>query len=631
MKETCVLNVRRNGFVLHDSLWGKISFEARARLDGREIRLADWQMLMSPSRFVSQTAEGEWSLEVKREASGVAVTLGVNLRTAVRSVQLEPMVIRRLRADHLAVHGRKMGGCRLLLLDEAGKEAVASHLFVALTRKGLTLCLSHPLGQRDLSSFAVETGTGRLETIAAATVIENNRRKVLKSAPVTVAASSDGHSLLTSWAESQISVSEPEPVPPESGWNSWDYYRWTITEDEVCRNAELIAGDPILSRHIKHVIVDDGWQYCYGEWEPNCFFPSGMRKLARTLRRMGFVPGLWFAPTIAEPHSRAAQLEPDCLAKGASGFPCLAFSCMERKGFILDPTHPKVRAEWSRLFRKYRDYGIDYFKLDFMAWTVPNRVFWDRSAKPGELMHRILTPIRAAVGPSTRILGCNCNFEDLRGLADEVRVSSDIHAQWVSTKANASAIATRFWAHRRFWINDPDFLVCRGAETSDDPDLHRLKPALPFVRPDDPNTSGKDYLHSLVDLSAREAETLASLVIVSGGAMNLSDNLPRLNERGLDILRKSVQAEKGAAAIPLDLFKTDLPSQWVQKLDSGMHRVLLVNWSDRRRMLRADLADWNVPRAHVRDFWTGESISVSSGRIERLLPPHACLLLETRA
>ena len=65
---------------------------------------------------------------------------------------------------------------------------------------------------------------------------------------------------------------------PVCGWNTWDYYRWTITEDEVLKNAEFIAKDPVLSKHVKRIIIDDGWQYCYGEWGmpplPPCAIPS---------------------------------------------------------------------------------------------------------------------------------------------------------------------------------------------------------------------------------------------------------------------------------------------------------------------------------------------------------------------
>jgi len=289
-----------------------------------------------------------------------------------------------------------------------------------------------------------------------------------------------------------------------------------------------------------------------------------------------------------------------------------------------------VRAGWDELFRRYAAWGFRYFKLDFLAATVGSRRFHQAGTGPGDMMRQIIDPIRRAVGPESRILGCNFTLDGGPGLTDEVRISADIHARWISVKENVSSIAARFWAHERLWISDPDFAVCRGGETSDDPYLHRLKALLPFVRPEDPNTEGKDYLDSLVNLNRYEAEVLLSLVITSGGAMNLSDNLPRLNALGLELLRKSVRAEKGAAAIPLDLFRSKLPAFWIQRLRSGLHRVLLINWSDCRDSLEIDLAALNVPTRHLLDFWTGEPVRCHGGKLSMDLAPHSCLLIESK-
>lgn len=624
-----LLSFGPNGFSLRQM--EGVFFCPGAQIDGRNVDLTGWEREGNTENHRTVSPEGEWRLTARKARRGVTVTLTVRLVHPVQNPVLRPMIIRTWRATHLAVHGRKMGGCCLVDLEEedCGEKEFASHFFVGVSRGGITTLLSHPFEQGDLSRFTGNHRCGHLRQFAAETTLLGTRRGTVRSAPVTISRSSDGHALLEEWAEAQIRVSEPFEVPQTSGWNSWDYYRWTVTEDEVLKNADCIASDPVLSRHVTRIVVDDGWQYCYGEWEANPLFPSGMQTLARRLRRMGFEAGLWFAPTIVEPHARWAQLEPETLATGASGFPCLAFSCMERKGFLLDPTHPKVRAWWDAVFRKYAGFGYRFFKLDFLSWTVPWRRFYDPRCRPGHLMRRVLEPIRAAVGPDARLLGCNLNFEDVRGLADEARVSADIHARWSSVRENAASLALRSWAHRRLWINDPDFAVCRGAETSDDPDLHRLKPILPFVRPEDPNPSGKNYLDSLVDLSATEAEVLLSLVIVSGGTLNLSDNLPRLNARGIALLRKAVCARKGNAAVALDVFCSKLPARWVQKLDGGLHRVLLVNWTDHPSLLTLDLAAWNVPRSRVRDFWKDEAVDLQNGCVERELARRSCLLLET--
>ncbi|MBE2204337.1 MAG: alpha-galactosidase [Chthoniobacterales bacterium] len=613
-----------------------LRFSAKAEVNGKDVGALKWKPVRGTGRgqvFRAKTRGAEWEIRLKKGRGVVEVAMSGRLSRKADRAVLTPVCFQDFPADHVLVHGRKMGGCDSHLLKKRSAHTLKGAFLLAVTRKGHTLQVAHPLRQRDISSLSGETLGGTVRALSASTVLDPCGRTRLWADPVFLSASPDGHRLMTDWAAVQIRDREPVEVPQESGWNSWDYYRWTITEDEVLKNAEYIAADPVLSRHVKRLIVDDGWQYCYGEWEANSLFPSGMEKLAKTLRRMGFTPGLWFAPTIAEPHARVAQLHPEMLASGPAGVPCLAYSCMERKGFLLDPTHPRVIAWWTEMFRRYAGYGYRYFKLDFLAWTLPGRRFHKPGTAPGELMRHIVTPIRAAVGPKSRLLGCNFTFDAGPGLADDVRVASDIHASWRYVKHNAVAVGARFWAHRRLWINDPDFAVCRGAETTDDPNRNQLKMLLPYVHPGVTNRElvpGLDAMDSLADLTAREAQTWLSLVIISGGAVNLSDNLPRLNPTGLRLVRKAVCAEKGDAGIPLDLFRSELPAYWVQKTTPSLHRILLVNWQDRPAVFRMDLKTLNLSGRNLKNFWTDAPVTTRSGRLEVELPPHACLLAESR-
>lgn len=614
----------------------QLQFSPMAEIDGVKVCDLAWSAIEDQSGDAGESiyragsAHGSWELGIRAcgGASSLTLTLKCHLAESAGRVSLSPLVLRAFPASHVLCHGRSMGGCDHHLLSDGMSETIESASFIAITRDTTTLQLSHPLVQGHLSRFVGAIVGRSVDGLAASTDFNPCLVRLLTSETVTIAASGKGHELMLQWAGAQISDRQPLPIPQESGWNSWDYYRWTISEDEVLKNAEFIAADPVLSKHVKRVVIDDGWQYCYGEWEANCFFPSGMESLSQKLNRMGFVAGLWIAPTIVEPHSRLAQLEPEMMAMGISGLPCLAFNCMQRQCLILDPTRASVQQWWGKLFRRYAQFGYRYFKLDFLGATLNAPRFADPSVPRGEMMRKVIEPIREAVGPESRILGCNYRFEGGVGLVDDVRVSADIHVQWSSVKENVSSIAARFWSHGRFWINDPDFAVCRGEETSDDPDLHRLKPLLVFVKPETPEPG--NLFSSLVALSLREAEVLLSLVIISGGAMNLSDNLPKLNAAGLRLARQAVSAEKGEAAIPLDLFTSKYPSYWAQKLASGLHRILIINWSEQAGEYSIDLGELNFPTRTIRDFWSDQMLKVSGGRLSVQLAPHSCLLAELK-
>lgn len=520
-----------------------------------------------------------------------------------------------------------MGGCHSLVTAELEQErAFASSFMGLLTAGSTTLHLSHPMRQRHLSVVAGWASKSGVRDLCVETELGPCPAGPVAAEVLTVRAAADGFALMESWAEANVEVA-PAPRPPKPGWNSWDYYRWTVTEEEVLENARFIAADPVLSKHIKRIIVDDGWQYCYGEWEANSLFPSGMRSLASQLTKLGFEPGLWFAPTIIEPHARMAQLNSRLLACGVSGLPCLAFSCMKRNGFILDPTLPEA-ATWLRaLFSRYADHGYRYFKLDFLGTTLRAPRFADATAGKGEIIRRIVEPIRAATAGRAEILGCNYNFEAGNACVDAVRVSADIAPNWKSIRENSLSIASRWWSNRRLWINDPDFTLCRGPDTSDDPDLTRLRPLLPYVEPGRPDPY--DCGRSLVSMTEPEAKVLISLVLMAAGSVNLSDKLTRLNRAGLELARRTVSAEPGEAGRALDLFWSAYPALWLQRLSGGRARALLINWSDMPRNLVLDLAAHGAGSlTRAVDFWNDRPVRLRKARIETRLAPHSCQLVE---
>jgi hypothetical protein len=583
-------------------------------------------------RLQGLTPSGRWSLALSRAEragglEGVRLELSGKAGKGKRIAGLIPLAADSVPADHVLVHGRSAGGCKAIPLPAEEAEPFTSYLLLTLTRDGTSLNLSQPLAQRNPSRLTGRPRGRAVRDLEARTPLDARMAggAALKAEPLFLFSENDGHSLLEAWAREQRPRALA-PVPPAPGWNSWDYYRWTVTEEAVVRNAEFIAADPVLSRHVKRIIVDDGWQYCYGEWDANPLFPHGMKWLAKRIAKLGMEPGLWIAPGAIEPHARMAQWDMDMLAKGRSGLPCLAFACMERFGFVLDPTVPKSQRWLGDLFTRYADMGYRYFKLDFLQQILKAPVFADPSVPRGDLVRMLVEPARKALRGRARIMGCGYDFFAGTACVDEVRTSSDIHARWDCIKENVGSIASRGWAQGRFWGNDPDFALCRGPETSDDPDLARLRACLVFIKPEMPVARMEPYLLSTMSLD--EARTLLSLVLISGGAVNLSDDMTRLNAAGLDLARRTVAAERGAAGVAVDLFTSRYPALWTQSLARG-RRVLLVNWTDKAQELACEPGP-GAEGLVWRNVWTDEPVALRRNRLVARLAPHACLLAEGR-
>ena len=603
-----------------------------------EIEISDFKWTLKKSSktqtvFSSKNKTGSFLLSFSGGKNaggveGVCIELSGSLNKKHEKVSLMPLCVSSLKTEHLLSHGRKMGGCRMMKFPFAGEKSFSSYFQCLFSSKGMSMQLSHPLMQKNVSTVSGTAKGANIKDLKVSTLFDPCCGKNIKSEPLRIYVSKDGHQLMRDWAEDNKEEENKKICDCPAGWNSWDYYRWTITEEEVLKNAEFIASDPVLSKHIKRIIVDDGWQYCYGEWEANSLFPSGMEKLAKNLKKMGFAPGLWFAPTIMEPHARISQTETDMLAKGRSGLPCLAFSCMKRYGFVLDPTQEKVKKWIYELFKRYTGMGYEYFKLDFLAMTLNAPCFADPSVPKGQIIRNVVEAVRSAADGKARILGCNYPFDAGTKYVDYVRTSADIHSSWHAITENVFSIAARSWSHNKFWVNDPDFTLVRNDETANDSKLHSLKACLVYVEPEE-----KDYpplfSSSLVDTTIDEVLVLLGLVLISGGAINLSDNIPRLNKKGLELLRKTVSAPKGDAGIALDLFKSEFPAYWLQKTENG-RRAMIINWTDKKAEFSLNLSEQNIHPSSAVNFWTDESVKLKANTVNTVLRAHSCLMLDLK-
>ena len=588
--------------------------------DGESRRRLVWSD-RGGGRFRAEDPAGVFHLEIETLPDGIRLRTAADLSGPLPEHPVfSPLVFPAVAADHVFFCGEKMGRCLAAVLPTASARSFFGRHCAALTRGNATVLMTTPLAQEYENCFRGEAvGKEFLNWRCDFEFHHNDLPSHIDFDEITLRCGS-GIEMLEAYGEACAGPRKALPRQPECGWNSWDCCRWTVTEDEVVENAEFIAADPVLRRHVKRIIVDDGWQYCYGEWEPNPLFPGGMKKLADRLRKLGFKPGLWFAPSIVEPHCRIAQLDYDMLALSEGGQPCLGYRCMERSGFLLDPTVPKARRFVEELFDRYAGMGYAYFKLDFLAATLQAKRFHDRSVPRSRILRLLLESVANGVAGRAEILGCNYPFATGNSRVDAVRVGSDIHADWNCIRRNAVSLAGMFWSNKRLWLNDPDFALCRGRDTA--ADIGHLKPNFVFCRPESGFSPRYDF--TLENSTLDEQKVLLSLVIMTGGAVNLSDRMSRLDAEGLELARKTVSAESGFGGRPLDLFERELPIYWSQRLSHG-GRFLVVNWEDAPREIPVD---WQLAApgvAAVRDFWTG---AAEPCRGPAALAPHSCKLWE---
>lgn len=445
---------------------------------------------------------------------------------------------------------------------------------------------------------------------------------------VEIHAGADAQQLLEAFAAA-TRAADMKPVP--AGWNSWDFYHSSITQEAIADNARALAADDLRER-LTWCILDMGWETRFGEWEADPNFPAGMAAMAREIRTCGFQPGIWLAPIVIDPECNFMQEDYRWVGMNRHGFPDLTYECCGLVGYILDVTRPEGEEWLFNLFRRFREMGYTYFKLDFLRFLLYVDHFADRSLTPVQVMRRALAIARRAVGDDAYIMGCNLPFAVGPGYVDGARVSGDVAVFWENIRTNARAIAATAFLNGQWWCNDPDFLVVRGRDT-----YTGERPVYTtwwFPRGDqfdaDPETVAvyRRLLDPGASLSLEEARTHASLEILLGGALVLGDPVMHLNEAGRVLLRKALATET-APGRPLRLFSDDdPPSVWVQRLP-GRVRLGCFNWADEPRTLAVSLYEAGIAAVVAgEDFWTGETVPVEGDALTVALSPHHCRVVE---
>lgn len=400
---------------------------------------------------------------------------------------------------------------------------------------------------------------------------------------------------------------------PAIGWNSWDYYFFSVSLDDLIENMEEIRMDPVLSRRIKYIVIDEGWEHRQGEWEPNHRFPGGLERAAKEITDRGFIPGIWTSCTLIDMWSHAGLRRPELFVKNENGDP-QAYG----GSYLLDPTAPAGERFLRELFTKLRKAGFLFYKCDFISTLLGAGAFYDRTKGPYRVIRDMFGLIRECVGPESHIMGCGMPPECGPGVVDSQRTGIDIHNQWEHVKWAMEGYTCNYWMNGRMFATDVDFLLVRGKDTS-------LEEATNVVNPhaNDPDTSNpfiRRWRRGPV-FSADEAQTWANLVMMSGGNVFISDRISMVNDLGRSIYRGVLKAER-ATAVPLDLCEGFYVQFWLQRLP-GSCRLAVVNWDDEPREIAFRFADYGMRAPeHVTDFITGRQAAPRGGAVAVFLRPH---------
>lgn len=381
----------------------------------------------------------------------------------------------------------------------------------------------------------------------------------------------DPHAGLAAWADRVVELCRPRIWPKTpSGWVGWawvDPFNVERYEDVVRRNAEAIrrrlGGFDIEYVWISIGNLKDGLPGNWLDWNTECF-PSGPEKLAADLGGLGLKLGLWMGAfwMCTALKDRVEEMQ-DALLKregkpmvvrakwayGAAG----QLPDADRPGmFALDPTHPKTHEFLRRVLSTYYRWGVRYYMIDFLhavSGATPGDFLYDewhdRGRIPGPEVYRTgLQAVREAAGPDTYLLSSSGPTVHNTGLMDACRTGNDYGEGralnpesyfypatfvinrpgfWTSHRAATDALAAGYFTHRKLYLADSGNVL-----TLDKP------------------------------ISIPDAQISATIFGINGGPMMLGDDLDRIAEERLSLIKKNLPRLPECAK-PVDLFDAPEP------------------------------------------------------------------------
>ena len=381
--------------------------------------------------------------------------------------------------------------------------------------------------------------------------------------------------LVTLSLTSAVDLARPAPayalddgqvLTPPMGWNDWYSFGCNIDEGLIRETADAMVRNGMHEAGYEYVNLDDCWSTKERDSAGNLVadpqrFPSGMKALADYVHARGLKLGIYT----------------DVGTKTCAGYP---------GGYGNEERDARTFASW----------GVDFVKVDWC--NVPWEDF------PGKGKQEVARELYSRWTPAIQNSGRQMVFsicvwetgvkswEFAPDLAHLWRTSGDYGDSWNLIMRNANEVDPRWELAGPGHWNDPDILMV-----------------------------------GLGSLSATEYQTHMGIWSMAAAPLLAGNDLRDMAEENLRLLtnREVIAVDQdplGRAGHRVRI--GDGEDVWARPLRNGDTAVLLVNRSDRPRLVRTTANEVGAGHSgsyRLRDLWAHETTE-AAGRISAFLPPH---------
>ncbi len=257
-----------------------------------------------------------------------------------------------------------------------------------------------------------------------------------------------------------------------TGWMTWYSIKFEANEERVLKNARF-QREFLYDYGAQTIWID--WDWCHrdfgdenapdnvGFFQPNSEkYPHGFKYMSDEIKKLGFIPVLWIAPTIEPGFTEICKEFEDCIYTDCTTW------CGK---YFFDITDERVINELiPRAFNQIKDWGFDAVKWDCLPTTVGyadayHEVLKHPEVTSTEALRRICLKAREVVGDNFYMMSCAGGNDRevlmLSDVADTARIGNDIF-HWCDFIGDFVERALRFYSfHNVSFYCDPDNVVIR--------------------------------------------------------------------------------------------------------------------------------------------------------------------------
>jgi hypothetical protein len=251
--------------------------------------------------------------------------------------------------------------------------------------------------------------------------------------------------------------------PALGGWGSWNLY-YTKIDATKLREEATWASANLAPLGLKDFLLDDGYEPHWGAWEASPAFGAELATVNAEQAKLGLAPAVWLAPVYVDVTDPIVAAHGDWFVKKPSG-ELRTFTNFGPTYAALDVTHPDARAHAVDSIARYRAWGYETIKIDFLFGAAISGTRKE-DITGLESYQRWMKAIREAAG-DMHVIGCGAPILPSVGWVDSMRTGTDVAFE-TSPAASWPFLATqaRHTAFRGFtdawWALDPDVVILRG-------------------------------------------------------------------------------------------------------------------------------------------------------------------------